>query len=414
MSHAHSTPATPAPWSHDALVIGLIGLAHGSSHFGHLLLPLLFPVFATEFHLSFTALGSLMTVFFLVSGLGQAVSGFLVDRWGARPLLYGSMVLFILACIVAAGATGYQGLLIVAILAGLANASFHPVDFTILSHNVSAPRLGYAFSVHGLTGNLGWALAPVFFASMGAWVGWRYAYWIAALLFIAILGLLLLMHTHLAPRQATAPPHTSDSHTVLQQVSSLFSRPVIWWSFGFFLLSTMTLSVVQTYGLSLLNHLAAVPLSTATNTLTAFMLAGAVGMLIGGWLAGREQANDRIIAWCFSAGAVLLAVCATGWLPSGLFLVVFASVGFSIGIAGPSRDLLIKKSAPPGAIGRVYGLVYCGLDTGFAISPLLFGLLMDRGWYQATLLGAAMILLLSMGAALGVGRRGLVSPPKAT
>lgn len=48
-------------------------------------------------------------------------------------------------------------------LAGLGNATFHPVDFTILNQRVSPPRLGYAFSAHGLTGNLGWAAAPVFF-----------------------------------------------------------------------------------------------------------------------------------------------------------------------------------------------------------------------------------------------------------
>ena len=39
----------------------------------------------------------------------------------------------------------------------------------------------------------------------------------------------------------------------------------------------------------------------------------------------------------------------------------------------------------------MYGLVYSGLDVGFALSPLVFGWLMDRGWYSATLLGAAVV-----------------------
>ena len=81
----------------DARTIGLIGLAHGSSHFFHLLLPPLFPVFATEFGLSFSQLGLLMSVFFVISGAGQAMSGFLVDRVGARPVLFSSFVCFILA-----------------------------------------------------------------------------------------------------------------------------------------------------------------------------------------------------------------------------------------------------------------------------------------------------------------------------
>ena len=79
--------------------------------------------------------------------------------------------------------------------------------------------------------------------------------------------------------------------------------------------------------------------------------------------------------------------------------------GFAVGMGGPSRELMIKQATPKGATGRVYGLVYSGLDIGFALSPLLFGVMMDKGWYSATLLGAALVLLLSVVAALGVGRR---------
>mgnify|MGYP002682894130 CR=1 FL=1 len=156
----------------DATVIGLVGLAHASSHFGHLLLPLLFPVFMKEFGLSFAELGFLMTVFFVVSGTGQATAGFVVDRIGARPALFGAFGFFIAACLVGANANGYASLMVVAVLAGLGNCTFHPVDFTILNQRVSAPRLGHAFSAHGLTGNLGWALAPVFFAGITALAGW--------------------------------------------------------------------------------------------------------------------------------------------------------------------------------------------------------------------------------------------------
>ena len=67
--------------------------------------------------------------------------------------------------------------------------------------------------------------------------------------------------------------------------------------------------------------------------------------------------------------------------------------------------MMIKKATPKGATGRVYGMVYSGLDVGSAIAPILFGAFMDRGWYDATLLGAALSLLLSVVAALGVGRR---------
>jgi FSR family fosmidomycin resistance protein-like MFS transporter len=181
--------------------------------------------------------------------------------------------------------------------------------------------------------------------------------------------------------------------------------PVVWWCFGFFLLSTMTLAVVQSYAVSILKAMHGVSFEAATYTISSYMLCGAVGMFIGGFVAAKSQHSDRVVAWAMAVGAALLALCGTGWLGATGTMVVLAITGFAVGIGGPSRDMMIKKATPKGATGRVYGLVYSGLDTGFAISPLVFGVFMDRGWYGATLVGAGFVLLLSVGAALGVGRR---------
>jgi MFS family permease len=384
-------------------VIGLVGLAHASSHFGHLLLPLMFPVFMKEFGFSYSQLGLLMTTFFVVSGFGQAFSGFVVDRLGARPLLFLAVAIFAAACVAASMVSSYAGLLAVAALAGLGNATFHPVDFTILNQRVSAPRLGYAFSAHGLTGNLGWAAAPVFFASVSAGFGWRNAYVAAAMVYLAVLAVLVfqrdLLSTQVAKRESPA------NGAVQEHDMAFMKLPVVWWCFGFFLLSTMTLAVVQSFSVSILKAMHGVSFEAATFTLTGYMLCGAVGMFVGGFIAARAENSDKVVAWAMTAGAALLALCGTGLLGANATMVVLAVTGFAVGIGGPSRDMMIKKATPKGATGRVYGLVYSGLDTGFAISPLVFGAFMDRGWYGATLLGAAAVLLLSVVAALGVGQR---------
>ncbi len=396
-----SSGVVATPWRDDAKVMGLVGIAHASSHFSHLLLPLMFPVFMRDFGWSFSELGLLSTLFFVVSGTGQACAGFVVDRVGARPVLFISQLLFIAACSLAFMADSYAALMGVAVLAGLGNAPFHPVDFTILNQRVSSARLGYAFSVHGLTGNLGWAVAPVFFTLTTALWGWRHAFLAAACLYALVLCLLVWNRAHLL--------------TTTQKVSALgnaqsdlaFMRlPVVWWCFGFFLLSTVTLAVVQNFSVPILKELHGVSLELASMTLTAYMLFGAVGMLAGGFVAARFPAqSDRVVAICMSCAAVLMALCASGLFGHIGTLWVLAATGLAVGVGGPSRDLMIKKATPKGATGRVYGLVYSGLDVGFALSPLVFGFLMDKGWYSATLLGASLVLLLSVGAALGVGRR---------
>jgi FSR family fosmidomycin resistance protein-like MFS transporter len=403
MSTAIASHSNPVPLQQDAVVIGLVGLAHASSHFSHLLLPLLFPIFIHEFGLNYSDLGFLMTVLFAVSGLGQAGAGFVVDRIGARPLMFVALGIFVVACVLASQVTGYSGLLAVAALVGLGNATFHPVDFTILNQRVSAARLGYAFSAHSLTGNLGWAAAPVFFAGMGAAVGWRNAYVAAAVMYLVILVVLVLhrdqLHNEVAKPGAVA-------HGVEAEHSMAFMKlPVVWWCFGFFLLSTMTLAVVQSFSVSILKAMHGIGFEAATLTLTAYMFCGALGILVGGFIAARSVSSDRVVAWAMAVGAVLLAWCGTGWLGATSTMVVLAITGFAIGIGGPSRDMMIKRAAPNGATGRVYGMVYSGLDIGFALAPLIFGVFMDRGWYGVTLMGAAFTLLLSVVAALGVGQR---------
>ena len=184
--------SAPTEARHDAAVIGLIGLAHGTSHFFQLLLPPLFPWLMADFSLSYTQVGLLTTTFFVISGVGQALAGFVVDRVGAfRVLLFGIASLA-LAALVLSMAGSYPMLLLTAALAGCGNSIFHPADFTILNHRVSQPRLGHAFSMHGLGGNLGWAAAPAFMAGLASVAGWHAAALSASLVAFTVLTVLWL------------------------------------------------------------------------------------------------------------------------------------------------------------------------------------------------------------------------------
>src|SRR5690606_24487416 len=184
--------------SQDWRVIGVIGIAHASSHFFQLILPTLYISLGQEFGYDFLTLGGLVTTFYLVSCLGQASSGFLVDRVGAYPVLKVGLACFVVAALLIGMANGYAMLLAAALIGGVGNAVFHPVDYSIINHRVSPARLGHAFSTHGLTGNLGWALTPVFITSLTIYFNWRVAVLAAAALIAAVLALVLLNREALA------------------------------------------------------------------------------------------------------------------------------------------------------------------------------------------------------------------------
>lgn len=393
----------------DARTIGLIGLAHGSSHFFHLLLPPLFPFLIAEFGFSYSELGLLVSVFFVVSGVGQALAGFLVDRVGARPVLFCALACFALAGLVAGSSSGYAGLLVASVLAGLGNAPFHPVDFTILNKRVSPARLGHGFSVHGISGNLGWATAPVFMAGIATATGsWRMACLSGAALALVVLAIMVWNRDALDDRQGSwahqAPKGTAGGGAAAAEHPMAFLRlPAVWLCFSFFFWSTCSLSAIQSFAGPALQRLYGLPLSLTAMVVTGYMLCGALGMVIGGFLVGRVARLEKTISICLLVSGALLALVGAGLLPGKAALVVAALAGMGIGIAGPSRDMLIKRASPPGATGRVYGTVYSGLDLGFCLAAPVFGAMLDAQMNAGIFYGSALSLVLSVASAGLVG-----------
>ncbi|OVZ63010.1 MFS transporter [Pigmentiphaga sp. NML080357] len=383
----------------DWKVIGLVGVAHASSHFFQLVIPSLFAPLAAEFGLGFAELGVLVAVFYAISGIGQASSGFVVDRAGARPVLWFGLSCFVVAGALLGAAPSYGWLLAAAVVAGVGNSVFHPVDFSILNRRVSTPRLGHAFSAHGITGNLGWATTPVFITTLTHLFNWRVAAFGAGLLVAIILALTIagrrllavdLVRTPGRSRRTTASPAASGT-----SLGALLVNPVVWGAFLFFMFSSIAISAVQNYTLPILTATYGISSVAASTALSGYMVAGAAGMVLGGFLVSSGPHSERIVGMSFVAAGMLLALLAMGWLPAIAAVPCVALAGLCAGVAGPSRDMLVRRVTPRGATGSVYGLVYSGMDTGSAVAPLAFGVMLDAGLRQGPYLGAFLAFLLA-------------------
>jgi MFS transporter, FSR family, fosmidomycin resistance protein len=385
-----TAPAPPA--RQDAQLIGLVGTAHLISHFSQLLLAPLFPWLKDDFNASYAELGLLMSIFFVVSCIVQALAGFVVDRFGPRPVLFAGLTLLGAAAFGYAASHSYWMLAACSVVAGIGNGVFHPVDYTLLNRKVHPSRLGHAFSAHGITGSLGWAVAPALLVPLALAYGWRVALVCAGVLTFAVMLLLWLNRAQLsldtaAPKTAAAsdvPPATEGNLDFLK-------IPAVWMCFAFFFLFAMSLSGVQAFAPEAARLLHDVPVSAAAACLTIYMVCSAAGMLTGGFLVGDPSRCERIIGIGFGVAATVALTIGFLDVPPLAVPVLFGLMGFGAGIAGPSRDLIVKRASPPNATGRVYGVVYSGLDIGQAVAPLLFGTLMDLHRPAQVWLGIAIV-----------------------
>ncbi|WP_418128796.1 MFS transporter [Variovorax sp. 375MFSha3.1] len=405
---AASAPASP-PSSNtlgtDAKLIGLVGLAHAVSHFSQLILAPLFPWLKDAFNVSYVELGAVLTVFFVVSCIVQAASGFIVDKLGPRPVLFVGLGALGLAAFGYALAQSYWMLLVCAVVGGIGNGVFHPVDYTLFNRKVAPTRLGHAYSVHGITGSLGWALAPAFVVPIAIAFSWRVALASAGAVALVVLLVLWIYRSVLSLDAAAVHKATGQGESSPAGGEFDFLRiPAVWMCFGFFFFYAVVISVVQTFAPVAAGHLHAVPVALVAVCLTVYMVASAVGMVAGGFLASDPSRCERIVGVGFGLAAALALLLAFADFPPVIVPALFGAMGFVSGVAGPSRDLLVKKSTPPNATGRVYGVVYAGLDIGQAVAPLVFGRLMDHGQYTSVIVGLAMVQGVLIASAFNVRR----------
>jgi MFS transporter, FSR family, fosmidomycin resistance protein len=383
----------------DVRVIGLVGLAHASSHFFQLALPPLFPFLRAEFDVSWTVLGILLGVFYAASALTQFGAGFAVDRLGARPVLLGGLTLLAGGTVAASLVPGPYWLFPIIALMGVGNGVFHPCDFAILNGSVAPRRLGYAYSTHGVGGNLGYALAPIVGYALAAAFNWRVALACMGVAGLLVLGILATQRMHLTSQKA----HDAHSHT-LKGSMALFVQPAIALCFAYFIVQTTASVGLQSFLPSALNAGLSVPLVLATSAVTAYLLGGTGGILFGGFLAARTSRHDRVAMTGLLAGAAPLLFVAAGVVPVTMIVPLFAIVGFAIGTTGPSRDLIVRNATPKGAAGRVYGFVYSGLDLGATLGPVWFGLMLDHGMGREMFYVVAALFVAAVGTVMRVRR----------
>ena len=390
----------------DVRILGIIGSGHFLSHFYVLCLPPLFPFFKSEFGVSYAALGLLLSIRSIANGTMQVPVGFLVDRIGARAVLTTGITMMAVGIALISFVQSYWALAALVAVIGVGSSTFHPADYAILNASIAGGKIGRAFSLHTFSGQLGTATAPVIIIFLVTLFDWRTALVLVGLIGIAVMAVLATQWNKIQDDGETSKKKKTASslpslgpETLRGNIGILLSRPMLIF-LAFYSITSLASGGLQAFTVVALVSLHDTPLAAASGALTGYLFASALGVLLGGAIADRTTRHDIQAALAFIVGAIIMVV--VGGVSLHFTAVVFALTlaGLTQGMIRPARDMMVRAAVPKGAIGRAFGFVSAGASVGGALSPVLFGWVIDLGKPEWVFYLLAIIMVFSIGTAM--------------
>jgi MFS family permease len=380
--------------------VWLITVAHAVNEFYSVALPPLLPLLVTDFSVSLTEAGGLLTVFYVVYSVFQLPSGMLADRIGQRGLLAGGMVVLGAGMLLASFAPDYRTLVVAQALAGIGGATYHPTGMSLISDyesgvgGESGGTEGRAMGIHGLGGGPVTEIAPALLGGLAAVFDWRLALRVGALVGIVYAGVFAAFFRApegydtdtdtdagaVADGGPTEDPRPDGgTRTLRSRIEELTNLPLAWWVVVLFLadfLVSLELGAVRTFAVTYLDEGLGWSTATANGVFFIMLVGGAVASIGGGHLADRV--NRRILGvGVLIASAVGLVV--TWAVPASLVVVYawFFVLGVVLYGIFPALNALTTEYSDREFSGSLFGVMLTAGSLGGAVGPLVFGRLAD-------------------------------------
>ena len=350
--------AAPRPTGEGTLirVLAAVSFCHLINDMIQSLLPSIYPILKSGFHLNFSQIGLITLTFQITASLLQPFIGMFTDK---RPMPYSlpiGMGCTLVGIVLLAFAPTFGLLLIAASLFGVGSAVFHP-ESSRVARMASGGKHGFAQSFFQVGGNTGSAIGPLLAAFLVLPIGQIGVLWftLAAVTGIAVLtwvgGWYKERLAHIASRSAVHREAGAEANLALPRkkvLGALFILMMLVFSKYFYIAS-----LTSYYTFYLISRF---QVSVASAQLHLFVLFGAIaaGTLIGGPI-GDKIGRKYVIWW-----SILGVLPFTLLLPyANLFWTGILSVIIGVVIASAfSAILVFAQELVPGRVGMISGLFF--------------------------------------------------------
>lgn len=353
------------------------------AHFGHhvvgaMLRPLM-PMIRTDFGLSYTQSGLLMSVFSLTSGISQLPAGWLADRFGSRLMVLVSVSGVALAGFLIGIFHSYTVLIIFLVLAAVLGGGYHPSSIAAISVSVPSEYRGRAFGFHFIGGSSAFWIVPLLAAPIAVAWGWRSPYLILTIPTV-ILGIVLYIIIGRRRQTEAVESHIADSE------GAMTPERIPWGQLAPFVTMSVAIGTIA-YSVLAYISLYAVDTLGVTEAVAAMLVAitPAVGLFaapVGGYLSDRFGSVPVLLI--ISAFAIPL-VYLLGKAPNITILVaLLVAIGIVSSARMPTSESYIAGKTPPRRRATLFGIYFfAGTEASGLLTPVV-GNLIDRFGFSAS------------------------------
>jgi len=345
--------------------LAVLSAAHFMTDINQGALPALLPFFKEALNLSYTMAGTILLSANITSSIIQPVFGHLSDRRPIGWVLPFSPLIACLGLSLSGLISNYSVLLICVMVSGIGIASFHPEGFKT-AYFFTGDKKATGMSIFAVGGNFGIATGPIMALTLVTSFGPR------GTLAIIIPGILIAVILILNMSMFTAPVELAHKEAKKIAKAPLSKNQKISFSL---LVAIATIRAWIQFGLATyipfyyINYLKGNPLH-AGKLVSTFLMAGALGTLIGAPLADRwGHKKFLLISLALSFPLLLLF-----YYSSGLITFVFLGISGMVLISTFALTTVMGQALLPQNLG-----IASGMMVGFTISA---------GGIGVTLLGA--------------------------